>query len=33
MIARKEREVLLRQLWRQQMLRGRIDRRELLTAG
>ena len=31
MIARKEREILLRQLWRQQLLRGRIDRRELLT--
>jgi ABC-type glycerol-3-phosphate transport system substrate-binding protein len=31
MIARKEREILLRQRWRQQLLRGRIDRRELLT--
>src|SRR5262245_30567806 len=31
MIIRKERELLLRQLWRRQLLRGRIDRRDFMT--
>jgi multiple sugar transport system substrate-binding protein len=31
MIARKEREILLRRRWRQQLLRGQIDRRDFLT--
>jgi multiple sugar transport system substrate-binding protein len=31
MIVRKERELLLRQLWRQQLRRGQIDRRDFLT--
>ena len=31
MIERREREILLRRRWRQQLERGRIDRRELLT--
>ncbi len=31
MIVRKERELLLRELWRQQLRRGQIDRRDFLT--